>query len=142
MCVIRMTRLLSRLGGAGAQNLDMQAVVLVIDDDPSLLATLGEALTTDDTAPILATAADALREIKRGMVPDAIVIDLDIPDGCAVLAELERAMPDLVPVITLSSAPRRLLEAGVADAVVMKPFEVGQLRRCVHHACEQPRGAL
>jgi len=44
----------------------MQAVVLVIDDDPSLLATLGEALTTDDTAPILATAADALREIKRG----------------------------------------------------------------------------
>jgi CheY-like chemotaxis protein len=120
----------------------MAEIVLVIDDDPLLLATLGEALSTEETAPVLATAADALRRLQGGMSPDVIVMDLDMRDGVAVLAELECAMADLIPVVALSSRPRRLLAAGIADAVVMKPFEVGQLRRCVHQACEQSRGAL
>ncbi len=121
----------------------MAEVILVIDDDPLLLTTLGEALSTEQTIPVLArTGADALQKMERGMAPDAIVIDLDMRDGCALLAQLECATEDIIPVIALSSEPRRLLGAGIADAVVMKPFEVGQLRRCVHHACEQPRGAL
>ncbi len=120
----------------------MEEVILIIDDNPLLLATLGEALSTEHTSPVLATGADALQKMQRGMTPDVIVIDLDMRDGCALLAQLECAMEDVVPVVALSSEPRRLLEAGVADAVVMKPFEVGQLRRCVHGACERPRGAL
>jgi DNA-binding response OmpR family regulator len=120
----------------------MAGIVLVIDDDPRLLAALGEALSTEETAPVLATAAEALRRLRGGMSPDVVVMDLDIRDGYAVLAEVECAMADLIPVVALSSRPRRLLEAGIADAVVMKPFEVGQLRRCVQRACEQPRGAL
>jgi CheY-like chemotaxis protein len=120
----------------------MAEIVLVVDDDPSLLATLGDALSGEDTAPVLATSAEALRELRRGMVPDVIVIDLDMDGGVAVLTVLERELADLIPVVALSSRPRRLLETGLADAVVMKPFEAGQLRRCVHRACEQPRGAL
>lgn len=120
----------------------MAEVVLVIDDDPLLLATLGEALTTEDLTPVVATGADALQKMRGGMMPDVLVIDLDMRDGCTLLAQLECAMEDLVPVVVLSSEPRRLLEAGIADAVVVKPFEVGLLRRCVHRACEQLRGAL
>ena len=120
----------------------MEEVILVIEDDPLLLATLGAALSTEYTAPVLATGADALQKMQLGMTPDVIVIDLDMRDGCALLAQLECAMEDLAPVVALSSAPRRLLEAGIADAVVMKPFEVGELCRCVHRACERPRGAL
>jgi len=120
----------------------MAEIILVIDDNPLLLATLGEALTTDHTTPVLArTGADALQKMQRGMAPDAVVIDLDMRDGFVVLAQLECAIDD-VPVIALSSKPGRLLEAGIADAVLMKPFDVGRLRSCVDRTCEQPRGAL
>jgi DNA-binding response OmpR family regulator len=120
----------------------MSELALVVDDNPLLLATLGEALSADDIAPVLATARDAMRHLEDGMSPDVIVIDLDMRDGCAVLARLECAISDTIPVVALSSRPQRLLEAGVADAVVMKPFEVGRLCSCVHHACDRSRGAL
>jgi CheY-like chemotaxis protein len=139
---IRTTGLLSPAMGARAHRLRMDEVILVIDDNPLLLATLGEALATESTTLVLATGADALQKMQSGMTPDVIVIDLDMRNGYALLVELEAAIGDPIPVVALSSQPRRLLEAGVADAVVVKPFEVGQLRRCVQHACEQPRGAI
>jgi CheY-like chemotaxis protein len=120
----------------------MGEIILVIDDDPLLLATLGEALATESIAPVLSTGTDALQKMQSGMAPDVIVIDLDMRDGYALLAALEATNEDPIPVVALSSQPRRLLGAGIADAVVLKPFEVGQLRRCVQHACEQPRGAM
>ncbi|HEX9308230.1 MAG TPA: response regulator [Anaeromyxobacter sp.] len=120
----------------------MDEVILVVDDNPLLLATLGEALSTEHTTPVLArTGADALRKMERGIAPDVVVIDLDMRDGFVVLVQLECAMENVVPVIALSSSPGRLLEAGIADAVLMKPFEVGQLRSCVDRACVRPRGA-
>ena len=44
-----MARLLSRSRGAGAQHMHMEEVILVIDDDPLLLAALGEALDRKST---------------------------------------------------------------------------------------------
>ncbi len=121
----------------------MPDVILVVDDDALLLATLGDALTTECTIPVLApTGADALEQVERRTAPDVVVIDLDMRDGLLVLAQLECAMGDVVPIVAVSSNPGRLLEAGIADAVLMKPFEVGQLRSCVDRACGQPRGAL
>jgi CheY-like chemotaxis protein len=78
---------------------------------------LGEALSTEETAPVLATAAEALSKLRDGMSPDVVVMDLDVRDGAAVLAEAQCAMADLIPVVALSSNPRRLLAAGIADAV-------------------------
>jgi DNA-binding response OmpR family regulator len=117
-------------------------VVLVIDDNPLLLETLGEALREEHTLLMLARdASEAVQGIERGTMPDAIVIDLDMRDGLDALARVETVIEDVVPVIALSSKPRRLLDAGIADAVVMKPFEIGHLRTCVRRACEQCRGA-
>jgi DNA-binding response OmpR family regulator len=120
----------------------MAEVILVVEDDAALGATLEAALCTEETSALVASGARAVDEMRRGLAPDAIVIDLDMPDGFVVLVQLEREMETLVPVVALSSEPRRLLDAGVADEVVMKPFEVGQLRACVHRACEGPRGAM
>jgi DNA-binding response OmpR family regulator len=121
------------------------ADILLVADDPSLHPTLRAALATDGMAPVLATAHDALDLLRAGTPPDAVVVDLDALDtrtGGAVLVLLEGAMAELVPIVALSSRPRRLLEAGIADAVVLKPFEALHLRACVHRVCEQPRGAL
>lgn len=120
----------------------MSDIVLVIDDDPFVLATLRDVLGTEETEPVLATGADALHEMRRGLAPDVIVIDFDMREAAGILAQLDCAMEGIVPVVALSSRPRRLLEAGMADAVVMKPFEVDRLRRCVRGICRQPRGAL
>ena len=116
--------------------------ILVVDDDPFLLATLGEALRMDGTHAVLASdALEALRCLETGDAPDAIVIDLDMRDGPLVLARLEAVAENDLPVVALSSSPGRLLEAGAADVVVTKPFEVGQLRECVQRACDLSRGA-
>jgi CheY-like chemotaxis protein len=122
----------------------MTDVILVIVEDPSLLARLGEALAGDDTVAVLASGpADALHRLAGGMVPDAVVIDLDMTDGLVTLARVECATDDLLPVVALSSRPRRLLAAGIADGVVMKPFEVGRLRASVQRACaRERRGAM
>src|SRR5512133_666774 len=120
----------------------MQLMVLVVHDDPLLRATIGDALRVGDIVPVLAGADEALRRIRVGMMPDVVVIDLDMRDGSALLAELGCAIADLVPVVALSSRPRRLLAAGEADAVVMKPFEVGHLRQRISQACDGPRGAI
>ncbi len=120
----------------------MPDVILVVDDDPAMLATLGEVLAADDMSPVLTrSAAEALRHCHPGAAPVALVIDLDMRDGARVLANLECTIEDTVPVVALSSKPRRLLHAGPADAVLMKPFEVHELRRHVQRACCATRGA-
>jgi DNA-binding response OmpR family regulator len=118
-------------------------VILVIDDNPLLLATMGAALSGPDTVAVLANcASDALRDLDRGISADAVVIDLDMRNGPAVLSRLAPATLDgEIPVVVLSSRPRRLIEAAMADAVLVKPFEVSDLRACVRHACERRRGA-
>lgn len=121
---------------------DMPDLILLIDDDAVRLATLRDCLTTDDMTPVIARGVpDALWELEHGMKPDAIVIDLDMHDGFVALARIECATEDLVPVVALSKRPRRLIEAGIADAVVMKPFEIGHLRSSVGRARERHRGA-
>jgi CheY-like chemotaxis protein len=117
----------------------MPPVVLVIDDSPLRLAMIGEALRGDDATPVLAGGADAMSALERGPRPDVVVIDLDLRDGLAVLAQLEAAVEGLVPVVALTSEPRRLLEAGVADAVLAKPFDLGQVRASVRRALERRR---
>lgn len=120
----------------------MPDLILLIDDDDLRLRTLRDALTTEDMTPVVARCVpDALEELERGMKPDAIVIDLDMHDGFVALARVECAVEDVVPVVALSDKPRRLIEAGIVDAVVMKPFEIGHLRSCVSRACAVCRGA-
>jgi DNA-binding response OmpR family regulator len=121
----------------------MPDVILVVaDDDSMMLATFRDALTADGSALVIArSTSEALDHCQRGALPEALVIDLDMRDGLAVLARLECAIEDTVPVVALSSKPRRLLGAGSADAVLMKPFEAGELRAYVQRACSTPRGA-
>jgi CheY-like chemotaxis protein len=121
----------------------MSELVLVIEDDAALSSMLSDALTTDTTVPVLArSASDAVRQLDHGLRPDAILIDLDMSDGLGALALACCATGHAVPVVALSSSPRRLVEAGTADAVLMKPIESGQLRDRIDRACGSCRGAF
>lgn len=104
--------------------------ILVVDDEPQIHRFLGPALAAAGYEPAQAlTGAAGLAEIAR-RPPDAVVLDLGLPDldGQDVLARA-RGFYD-GPILILSARDRELekiqaLDAG-ADDYVEKPFGVGE----------------
>jgi len=105
--------------------------ILVIDDEPQIHRFLGPALDAAGYEVERAeTAAEGLKAIA-GRAPDAVVLDLGLPDmdGKAAL-EKARAFFD-GPVLILSARDREIekieaLDLG-ADDYVEKPFSIGEL---------------
>jgi two-component system KDP operon response regulator KdpE len=102
--------------------------LLVVDDEPQFLRALATNLRgAGYDVETAATAADAL----AAAVPDAVILDLRLPDGSGrdVTREL-RARSD-APIIVVSAVGDEdekiaALDAG-ADDYVEKPFDVGEL---------------
>ena len=105
--------------------------ILVVDDEPQIHRFLGPALDAAGYEHVRADdGASALREIAR-KAPDAVVLDLGLPDidGRDALIKA-RAFYD-GPIIILSARDKETekidaLDAG-ADDYVEKPFGVGEL---------------
>ena len=116
--------------------------ILVVDDEPEIQRFLKLALSAAGYEPIAAeTAADALKAVVN-KAPDAVVLDLGLPDrdGKDVLRDI-RAFSS-IPVIILSARDRETekieaLDLG-ADDYVEKPFGIGELmarlRTALRHA--------
>jgi two-component system KDP operon response regulator KdpE len=105
--------------------------VLVVDDDPALVRALGINLRAHGYEVHAAgTGAGALR-VAAARSPDAVVLDLGLPDmdGSEVIAGL-RGWTD-VPILVLSAREQSrqkvaALDAG-ADDYVVKPFGMDEL---------------
>ena len=105
--------------------------ILVVDDEPQIHRFLKPALNAADYDVLLAgTVAEAKRMIAI-RAPDAVVLDLGLPDGDGkeVIAAA-RAFSE-VPIIVLSARDREnekieALDLG-ADDYVEKPFGIGEL---------------
>ncbi|WP_425302295.1 response regulator transcription factor [Nocardia neocaledoniensis] len=108
------------------------ATVLVVDDDPDVLASVERGLRLSGFRVLVARdGAAALRSVTEH-APDAVVLDMNMPvlDGAGVVTAL-RAMGNDVPVCVLSarsSVDDRIagLESG-ADDYLVKPFELAEL---------------
>ncbi len=109
---------------------DSKPRILVIDDEPQIHRFLGPALDAAGYEPVRAdNGADGLREIAR-KAPDAVVLDLGLPDfdGKDALVKA-RAFYD-GPILVLSARDKETekidaLDLG-ADDYVEKPFGVGE----------------
>jgi two-component system KDP operon response regulator KdpE len=105
--------------------------ILVIDDEPQIHRFLTPALEAAGFEPIRAdTAATGLQEIARRS-PDAVILDLGLPDmdGKEALAKARTFYAG--PILILSARDRETekidaLDLG-ADDYVEKPFGVGEL---------------
>ncbi len=110
---------------------DHKPRILVIDDEPQIHRFLGPAMDAAGYEPVRAdTAVAGLREIAR-KPPDAVVLDLGLPDmdGKEVLVRARAFYAG--PIVILSARDRETekidaLDAG-ADDYVEKPFGVGEL---------------
>jgi two-component system KDP operon response regulator KdpE len=110
---------------------DYRPRILVIDDEPQIHRFLGPALDAAGYEFVRAdTGTAGLKELAR-KAPDAVVLDLGLPDldGKEVLAKARAFYEG--PIVVLSARDRETekidaLDAG-ADDYVEKPFGVGEL---------------
>jgi two-component system, OmpR family, response regulator len=105
--------------------------VLIVEDEPELLAVVARALTEEGYA--VDTAADGEEGLFRAVSweYDAIVLDLMLPklDGRELLARLRREKKTPVLILTARDAIDdrvRGLDGG-ADDYLVKPFELAEL---------------
>src|ERR1700726_918990 len=107
--------------------------ILVVDDDTAVREALRRALTLGSYEVQTAHGGAACLELVSSTVPDAIVLDLGMPDvdGLEVCRRL-RLLGNRVPILMLTAREEvsdRVagLDAG-ADDYLVKPFDVDELK--------------
>ena len=118
--------------------------LLIVDDEPNLLYSLKKGLETDKVRVVTAETAEAGIEAVREHSPDAVILDVRLPDmsGLDAFVEMRRIdarMP--VILITAYSTTETAIEAmklGVYD-YLLKPVEFEKLNDVVDRALEISR---
>lgn len=120
------------LVSSGVVMVNAKKTILVIEDEPHIVMGLRDALEFEGFATISAGKGKEGVQLARAHNPDAVILDLMLPDinGYAVCEELRRVSPFL-PIIMLTARSQetdkiRGLDAG-ADDYVTKPFSVNEL---------------
>lgn len=119
------------------------ALILVVDDEPQIHRFLRPALEAAGYRVVRAdSAAEGLR-LAASRSPDAVLLDLGLPDmdGQEALGRLRAFSP--VPVVVVSARDREAekitaLDAG-ADDYVEKPFSIGELLARIRAALRHGR---
>lgn len=112
-----------------------KAMVLVIEDDPTIRQLLGDALIDEGYAVSdAANGVDALEALSRSLPngPAAIILDLMMPvmDGWRFRAkQIERGLAPDTPLIILSASRHAATstDALAAYVVLPKPFDLAEL---------------
>lgn len=106
--------------------------ILVVDDEPNIVLGLRDALEFEGFRVIAATRGQEGIALARSEGPDAVILDLTLPDlnGYAVCEQLRR-IDAHVPIVMLTARSQetdkiRGLDSG-ADDYVTKPFSVNEL---------------
>ena len=111
----------------------MKKRLLIVDDDRELLESLKLLLETSYDICLADNGPQAFIEVDRGFRPDAILLDLIMPDmdGTTFLAELKRR-GEKIPVLIITASWDAALAPELAGLEVLrKPFTYEQLREKV-----------
>ncbi|MFT3773435.1 MAG: response regulator [Minicystis sp.] len=107
--------------------------ILVVEDDEDTVAALRMLLADEGyasiTAPDARQAIDALERVDPGLV----LLDWSLDDGsgeAVLFAARSRSEPH-TPVVLMTGASSLCARSKTADAVLRKPFDVGELLRIV-----------
>lgn len=108
--------------------------ILVVDDDPSILAMVAEILRLEGyTVDTATNGVEALKAIERER-PALIVLDMRMPvlDGWGFAQELKKR-GEKIPILLMTAAQnaQRWAEEIGAQGFVAKPFELTDLLSCV-----------
>src|SRR5215471_545625 len=120
-------------------------VLLVIDDDASILLAFRAAFEEPGVSLVMAGSAAEGLDLARRSRPGAIILDLDLPDlnGLESFRRLQE-IDARIPVIFITGhgtteAAIEAMKLGAFD-YLLKPLELDQLRALIDRACNISRG--
>jgi DNA-binding response OmpR family regulator len=118
--------------------------VLLIEDDPSIVAGLELNLALEGYEVVSAADGESGLELARERRPDVVLLDLMLPglNGLEVLRQLRKTDAD-VPVLILTALGEEAdkvlgLQLG-ADDYISKPFSLGELRARLNASLRRKR---
>lgn len=113
--------------------------ILIVDDEPAVLALLRRILTAERVEILAARSGTEALAIARRSQLDLVILDVKLPDvsGVEVLRRLRR-IDGIVPVIMVTSygspeTVRASMRLGAFDYLT-KPFDSEELRRLAREA--------
>jgi two-component system, repressor protein LuxO len=121
-----------------------KARLLLVEDTPSILRLYHEFLVKLEVELIDADTAARAFAVLRDVVPDVVLLDLELPDanGVEILRAIrKRGLPSAVIVVTAHGSIKTAVEAmreGAYDFIV-KPFAPDRLLVTVRNALERRR---
>ena len=108
-----------------------ERLILVVDDDPDILQTLGLCLSTEGYRVLMAANGREALDILERERPSVILLDLMMPvmDGWQFVAELEKRGWRRAPLLILSAdrAVQGHASKLRAEAHLAKPFDLDEL---------------
>jgi signal transduction histidine kinase len=129
----------------------MSVRVLLVEDSLADQRALERALTRDPDTPweveVAGTAEEALRRLEPGRLPDAFVLDVNLPglDGVSLLQALRQRCAGRLPAVVFltGSGNERVaveaMKAGAQDYLVKDGFSPERLRHSLRNAVETVR---
>ena len=109
------------------------ARILIVDDDPDILALVRFKLEASGHEVLTAADGEAGLSVARAQKPDLVLADWTMPrlTGVQMLAEM-RADPDIagIPFILLTARAQQVEEPGI-DGFIAKPFSLSDLTASV-----------
>ena len=115
--------------------------LLIVDDEPNVRYSLRKRLKSESLEVITASTAKEGMEMVRGHDPDAVLLDVRLPDmsGLDAFDEIRRHDPRLpVVIITAHATTETAIEAMKRGAFeyLLKPLDLPELREVVTRAIE------
>ena len=118
--------------------------ILVVDDDPTILATVSETLDLEGYPVVTATnGAEALEQLER-QLPSLVLLDMRMPvlDGWGFIRAVRaRGLTPIVVVMTAAADARRWASEIGAQGVLAKPFDLDELIAAVQRLGPSAPGA-
>jgi CheY-like chemotaxis protein len=119
----------------------MACAVLVVDDDPDIVATVVDILQFEGYATQTArNGAEALEVVEQSR-PNVVLLDMRMPvlDGWGFAREVQRRCLAVRILVMTAAQDARAWAAEIhADGYVPKPFDLPQLLHEVERLCEVP----
>jgi len=107
--------------------------ILVVEDDEDTVAALRMLLADEGYASVTAPDARQAIDVLERVDPGLVLLDWSLDDGSgeAVLSAARSRSAAHMPVVLMTGASSLCARSKTADAVLRKPFDVGDLLRIV-----------
>ena len=111
-------------------------IILIVEDDPSILEVMELLLIPKGYTVVTATGGSSFYEAIHGVLPDLVIMDVTLPDGNGVeLTKFLKSNPktQAIPVImtTAVTSPHEKAHLAGADSFIAKPFDINVFEQVV-----------